>query len=161
MCSYLSICTHIHILLLFFSSWLKNWRPGGSDTKESSCSAGDLGSISRLGRSPGEGNGSPPQYSGLENPMNRGAWWATVLAVTKSWTRLSDFHYYYCSRLGIRTAQWLLKLKSLLKETEAWWLAGVTVVSLLWSRAGSREEPASALGFPSLPPGIWPVKPAN
>ena len=45
MCSYLSIYTYIHILLLFFSSWLKSWRPGGSDGKESVCSAGDLGSI--------------------------------------------------------------------------------------------------------------------
>ena len=45
--------------------------PGGSDDKESACNAGDLGSIPGLGRSPGEGNGYPPQYSGLENPMDR------------------------------------------------------------------------------------------
>ena len=50
--------------------------PGGSDGKESSSSAGDLGSIPESGRSPGEGNGNPLQYSCLENSMNRGAWWA-------------------------------------------------------------------------------------
>ena len=63
---------------------------GGSDGKESAYSAGDLGSISRLGRSPGEGNGNPLQYSCLENSMVREAWWATVHGVTKNWTLLSD-----------------------------------------------------------------------
>ena len=48
--------------------------PGGSDGKESACKAGDLGLIPGLGRSPGEGNGNPHQYSCLENPMDRGAW---------------------------------------------------------------------------------------
>ena len=52
--------------------------PGGSDGKESACNVGDLGSIPGLGRSPGEGNGSPLHYSGLENPVDRGAWQATV-----------------------------------------------------------------------------------
>ena len=47
--------------------------PGGSDGKESACNAGDSGSISRSGRSPGEGNGNPFQYSRLENPMDREA----------------------------------------------------------------------------------------
>ena len=58
--------------------------PGGLDSKESACNAGDLGLIPRLGRSPGEGNGYPLQYSCLENPMDRGAWWATVHGVAKS-----------------------------------------------------------------------------
>ena len=53
----------------------------------------DLGLISGLGRSPGEGNGYPLQYSGLENSMDRGAWQATFHGVAKSWTRLSDFHF--------------------------------------------------------------------
>ena len=48
--------------------------PGGSDSKASMCNAGDLGSIPGSGRSPGEGNGNPLQYSSLENPMDRGAW---------------------------------------------------------------------------------------
>ena len=57
--------------------------PGGSDDKESTCNAGDLGSIPGLGRSPGEGNGNPLQYSCLENPMDRGAWWAIVQGVAR------------------------------------------------------------------------------
>ena len=67
--------------------------PGGSEVKASACNAGDLGSIPGLGRSPGEGNGNPLQYSCLENPMDGGAWWATVHGVTKSWTRLSNFTF--------------------------------------------------------------------
>ena len=57
--------------------------PGGSDGKESACSAGDPGSVPGLGRSPGEGNGCALQYSCLENPMDRGAWQATVHEVTR------------------------------------------------------------------------------
>ena len=64
--------------------------PGGSVGKESACNAGDLGSIPGSGRSPGEGNGNPLQYSCLGNPIDRGAWRATVHGVTKGWTRLSD-----------------------------------------------------------------------
>ena len=52
--------------------------PGGSDGKASAYNAGDLCSIPGLGRSPGEGNGNPLQYSCLENSMDRGAWWAAV-----------------------------------------------------------------------------------
>ena len=65
--------------------------PGGSEDKASAYNAGNPGSIPGLGRSPGEGNGNPLQYSCLENPMHRGAWWATVHGVAKNWTRLSDF----------------------------------------------------------------------
>ena len=60
--------------------------PGGSDGKSSACNVGDLGSIPGLGRSPGEGNGNPLQYSCLENSMDGGAWWAAIHGVTKSWT---------------------------------------------------------------------------
>ena len=72
--------THIHIYMDF---------PGGSDGKASACNSGDMGLISGSGRSPGEGNGNPLQYSCLENPTDRGAWWATVHGVAKS--QLSDF----------------------------------------------------------------------
>ena len=58
--------------------------PGGSDGKESACSVGNLDTIPGLGRSPGEGNGNPLQYSCLEDPMDGGAWQATVHGVTKS-----------------------------------------------------------------------------
>ena len=60
--------------------------PGGSDSKESACSAGDLGSIPGLGRSPREGNGNPLQYPCLENLMDRGSWWAIVHGVSKNQT---------------------------------------------------------------------------
>ena len=64
--------------------------PGGSDSNESAFNAVDPGLIPGLGRSPGEGNGNPLQYSCLENPMDGGTWQATVHGVTKSWTRLSN-----------------------------------------------------------------------
>jgi len=72
--------------------------PGGSDGKESACNAGDLGSIHGLGRSPGEGNSNPLQYSYLENPMDRRAWWAPVHGVAKSRTRLRDFYFHFAAR---------------------------------------------------------------
>ena len=58
--------------------------------KHLSTNAGDPGSIPGSGRSPGGEHGNPLQYSCLENPMDRGAWWATVHGVTKSQTQLSD-----------------------------------------------------------------------
>ena len=58
--------------------------PGGSVGKESACNVGEPGWIPGLGRSPGEGNGNPLQYSCLENSMNKGAWWAIVQRVAKS-----------------------------------------------------------------------------
>ena len=83
---HLSITTDI---ALRFSKWLSG--------KESACQTGDLGSIPGLGRSPGKGNGSPLQYSCLENPMDRKAWWATVHGVPKSqtwlnWARRQHLH---------------------------------------------------------------------
>ena len=76
--------------------WRRAWQPipvfldfpGGSDSKESACNVRDRGSIPGLGRSPGEGNGNSLQYSCLENPMHREAWWAAVYGVAQSWTRL-------------------------------------------------------------------------
>ena len=62
----------------------------GAVIKNLPASAGDPGSIPGSGRSPGEGNGNAFQYSCLENPMDRGAWRATVRGVTKSQTRLSN-----------------------------------------------------------------------
>ena len=66
-------------------------QPGGSDGKESAYSEGDLGSIPKTGRSPGEGNGKPLQYYCLENSTDRGVWWG-VHGVAKSRTQLSGFH---------------------------------------------------------------------
>ena len=80
---------------------LRRGFPGGSEVKASACNAGDLGLIPGSGRSPGEENGNPLQYSCLENPMDGGAWRATVHGVARSQTRLSDFTFtfkkgYHC-----------------------------------------------------------------
>ena len=64
--------------------------PGGSDGEKSARNAGDSGLFLGSGRSPEEGNGYPPQYSCLENTMDREAWWATVHGVIGNQTRLSD-----------------------------------------------------------------------
>ena len=92
--------THTHTHNLSFvinikpqSYWITAHFPGGSDCEESTCNAGDANLIPGWGRSPGEGNGNPLQYSCLENSIDRGAWWATVHGVTKRWTQLNDFHF--------------------------------------------------------------------
>ena len=66
--------------------------PGGSDSKESACNAGDPGSIPGSGRPPGEGNGNPLQYFCLENSMDRGAWQSTVHGVTKKSDMIARTH---------------------------------------------------------------------
>jgi len=76
------------VFLIFLDIYPGVGFPGSSVDKESSRGAGDPGSISGLGKFPGEGNGY--QYSCLENPIDRGAWWATIHGVTKSLTQLSD-----------------------------------------------------------------------
>ena len=79
--------------------------PGGSEGKEFTCSVGDLGSVPRLGRSLGEGNGYPLQYSCLGKSMDRGAWQATVHGVAKSQTQqwLSLSLVYYISEKAMAT----------------------------------------------------------
>ena len=71
------------LLLFYFSVSQGRGFPGGSEVKASACNAGDPGSIPGLGRSSGEGNGSPLQYSCLENPMDGGAWQAIVHGAAK------------------------------------------------------------------------------
>ena len=85
--------------------------PGGSEVTASAWNVGDPGSIPGLGRSPGEGTGNPLQYSCLENPMDRGAWWATVHGVTKSRTQLSDFIslHFTCMKLRLETGHLAVK----------------------------------------------------
>ena len=91
-------------IILFIYNDLVHWVgfPGGSDGKESACDVGDLGSIPGLGSSPGEGNGNPLQYSGLRNPMDSGAWRATVDGVEKSRAGLRD---------NTRAVHWVLHFK--------------------------------------------------
>ena len=70
---------------------------GGLDGKEFACNVGDLGSIPESERSPGEGNGNPLQYSCLDNPMDRGAWWAPVHGVAKIQTQLKRLSTTLCN----------------------------------------------------------------
>ena len=85
----------VYAQFFFLLSRLVMGFPGGSEVKATACNAGDPGSIPGWGKSPGEGNGNPLQYSCLENPMEGGAWEATVHGVAKSRTRLSDFPFTY------------------------------------------------------------------
>ena len=88
---------HYHYSEFFFwkVAYLQSFL-GGSDGKESTCNAGDPGSIPGLGRSCGEGNGNPLLYSCMENPMDRGACQATVHSVAKSWTWLKRLSTHAC-----------------------------------------------------------------
>ena len=105
------IWTHLNVnLFLFFYFLVKTQRhqlpsqvkptlyTGGSNGKESACSAGDLGSIPGSGRSPGEGNGNPLQYPCLENSTDRGSGWATAHGVAKSQTQLSNLLFHICQK---------------------------------------------------------------
>ena len=102
---------------------LKTGLPRWLSGKESACSAGDVGSIPGLRRSPGGRNGNPLQYSCLENPMDRGAWWATVRGVMKNQMWLSDWtttniqelslkHFHFTSQMGW-TILWAHRLRVL------------------------------------------------
>ena len=84
------------LLTFFFFKFIQSF-PGGSDSKESACNAGDLGLIPRLGRSPGEGNGNLFQYSGLENPHGQRSLAGYIPGVAKSRTRRSDFCFHFHS----------------------------------------------------------------
>ena len=72
--------------------------PGGSDTEESACKTVELGSIPESGRSPGEGDGYPLQYSCLENPLDRETWQPTVRDAAKSQTKLSDYRFHFLTK---------------------------------------------------------------
>ena len=108
---YASLVSLCFLLIITLSLSLLGF-PGGSDGNTSACNVGDPGLIPGSGRSPGEGNGNPLQYSCLENPMPRGTWWATVHGITKSQTQLSDFTFFPLSYhndlfLSISDTPWL------------------------------------------------------
>ena len=91
-----------------------------SDSKESICNAGDPDSIPGLGRSSGEGNGNPLQYSCLENPIDREAWRATVHGVAKRWTRLMTntyvFLYISTEKESRRGHRWIVHIINTSKD---------------------------------------------
>ena len=92
-----SLVLSLQIILISFQTFYHDYTnmgfPGVSDGKESACSAGDLGLISGSRRSPGEGNGNPLQHSCLENPMDRGAWWAAVYGVTHTYKHIQYAYF--------------------------------------------------------------------
>ena len=106
----LRVVLYFHTFLLRFNliSFIQIWRskgfPESSVGKESACDSGDPDSIPMLGRSSGERKGYPLQYSGLENFMDRRAWWATVHGVTNNWIRLSNFQFTHWSW----TSSWII-----------------------------------------------------
>ena len=106
-CVFSSSCACDQTTFLYYFSFLVHcsvclglpWWPSG---KESACNAGDLGLIPWLGRFPGGGHGNPFQHSCLENPMDRGAWQATVHGIAQSWTWLKQFS----SSMYLRSFMW-------------------------------------------------------
>ena len=97
------------------------WWLSGKEAAWNAENAGDMGLIPRLGRSPEGGNGNPLQYSCLENPMDRGAWWAAVHKVSKSWTWL--FHFSLsCIGEGNGNPLQCSCLENL-RDSGAWWAA--------------------------------------
>ena len=90
---------HLSSILDFFLNKIL----GGSDSRASAYNVGDPGLIPGLGRSPGEGNVNPLQYSCLEKSMDGGAWWATVHGAAKSWTRLSNLTFTFQGKYELKT----------------------------------------------------------
>ena len=82
----LLLMTTMTMMIIMVTFRFREFESCCSDGKESACNAGDTGSIFGPGRSPGEGNSYPLQYSCLENSTDRGVWQATVCRVAKNWT---------------------------------------------------------------------------
>ena len=157
-------------------SWLIRTSLVAQTVKRLAYNAGDLGSIPGSGRSSEEGNGNPLLCSCLENPMDRGAWWASVHWVPKSQTRLSDFTFtfHFWDIFGLNTSDCLRvqRIDCLAMKVKVKSLSHVQLFGIQWTVAHhaplsmgfSRQEYWSRLPFPSpedLPdPGIEPRSPA-
>ena len=123
--------------------------PTGSGGKESACNAGDPCSTPKSGRSPGEGNGYPLQYSCLEKSMDRGAWQATVHEVLESWTLLSDEHFHTFTTLFITPVP--IKVPGFaFKETISSCIPRSLLISLLLSFPGENSPGLCLWGRVSL-----------
>ena len=95
-----------HDWATFAHSLMHQYRlPRGSAGKESACNAGDLGSIPREGRSPGEGNGNSLQYSRLGNPMDTGVWRATVQRVGHDWATITHTHMHLYNHHAVQNIE--------------------------------------------------------
>ena len=112
----------LHLYVLSCFNYFLTHPPGGSDDKASAYNVGDLGSVPGLGRSPGEGNANPCQYSCLENPMDGGAQQAIVHVLAKSQTRLNDFTFTFTFYVhyDFPMAQWQRILLLLQEPQETW-----------------------------------------
>ena len=134
--------------------------PGGSEVKASASNVGDQGSIPGLGRSPGEGNGNPLQYSCLEHPMDGGAWQATVHGITKSRTRLSDFTFTKGGQIWseIHFCKLLLFSHSVMSESLLHHALQHTRLPSPSPSPGERSpiQPSHPLSCPSPPASIFP-----
>ena len=141
-------------ILLFATMWVVFL--GGLAVKNSPANAGDMGSIPGLGRSPGEENDNPLQFSCLGNPMNRGAWWATVHGVMKSWAWLS---------YSANTHAWMdlksISCISVFSDLQLFVTPWTVALQAPLSMGFSRQECWNGSSFPSpenLPkPGIKPT----
>ena len=112
--------------------------PGDSASKESTCNAGDLGLITGLGRSPGEGKGYPLQYSGLENSMD-----CIVHGVAKSRIQLSNFHFLFTFCVTYNFVSYLKKM--------------IIRVAALLSKSLCRHFISLFIYFLAVPPGTWGI----
>ena len=142
------------------SSILNFGLPQWLSSKESACNAGATGDVSSIpasGRSPGEGHGNPLQYSCLENPMDRGAWWAAVHGVTKSWTRLKRLSTH--AHLLNLCCWWCLQFGGSLNITKQWWLVIFSYLFFFLNPVGlaTRKTLAykSIFPFKINPPQYW------
>ena len=161
-CSKLNSVSFSLNLLLCLSSPFPYWQalnpashfPHGSAGKEPGCNAGDPGSIPGLGRSPGEGNGSPLQYSWLENPMDRGALQPTVHGVTKSRTRVSINNWPHL-KPGRHTLQFSL---SSYTDNKFWWFWFLNITYLPYILLVFLIASGPSL---SHPPHIWQRNPSK
>ena len=122
--------------------------PGGSDGKESDCNAGDLGSIPGLGRSPGEGNGSPLQYSCLENPMDRGPWLGY-----SPWGHKESYFTFTLRLLYLILTNGLLKCN---KHTQNTYIIAYSLMHFHNTQIKRRASPASCA---SVPPSLHEAPP--